>query len=60
MQIEMEMDSGYGDLEVLRRFRLDGRDVKVSHNLDQWTWRACREKRFPAAEPRPREPYVHT
>jgi hypothetical protein len=36
MQIEVEMHSGYGDLEVPRRFWLDGREVKVSDNLDQW------------------------
>jgi hypothetical protein len=42
MQIEVEMDSGYGDLEVPRRLRLGGRNVKVSDNLDQWHGTDCR------------------
>jgi hypothetical protein len=36
MQIEVEMHSCNGALEVPRRFRLNGREVKVSDNLDQW------------------------
>jgi hypothetical protein len=36
MHIEVEMHNGYGDLEVPRRLRLDGREVRVSDNLDQW------------------------
>jgi hypothetical protein len=36
MQINVEMHSGYGDFQVPRRFWLDGREVKVSDNLDQW------------------------
>jgi hypothetical protein len=36
MQIEVEMHSGYGGFKVLRRFRLDGHEVKVADNLDQW------------------------
>jgi hypothetical protein len=36
MRIEVEMHSGYRDFEVPWRFSLDGREVKVSNNLDQW------------------------
>lgn len=34
MRIEVEMHSGA--LDVPRRFRLDGREIEVSDNLDQW------------------------
>jgi hypothetical protein len=36
MRIEVEMMRGGGDLEVPQRFWLDGREVKVVDNLDQW------------------------
>jgi hypothetical protein len=36
MQIAVEMKSGYRGLEVPQRFRLDGREIEVSDNLDQW------------------------
>jgi hypothetical protein len=36
MRIEVESYAGYGGIEMPRRFRLDGRDVEVIENVDQW------------------------
>jgi hypothetical protein len=36
MQVRVETYSGYGGVEMLRRFWLDGREIEVSDNLDQW------------------------
>jgi hypothetical protein len=36
MQIWVETEMGYGGVEVPRRFRLDGREVEVIENVDQW------------------------
>jgi hypothetical protein len=36
MQVRVETYAGHGGVEMLRRFRLDGREIEVSDNLDQW------------------------
>lgn len=36
MQVRVETYEGHGDVEMLRRFYLDGREIEVSDNLDQW------------------------
>jgi hypothetical protein len=36
MQVRVETFKGHGGVEMLRRFRLDGREIEVSDNLDQW------------------------
>jgi len=36
MQVWVETEVGYGGVEVPRRFRLDGREVEVTENVDQW------------------------
>jgi hypothetical protein len=36
MQVEVETYTGHGGVEMLRRFRLDGREIEVSDNLDRW------------------------
>lgn len=36
MQVRVETYEGHGGVEMLRRFHLDGREIKVSDNLDQW------------------------
>ena len=36
MQVRVETYTGHGGVEMLRRFRLDGREIEVSDNLDQW------------------------
>jgi hypothetical protein len=42
MQVQVETYSGYGDVEMLRRFWMDGREVEVSDNIDQWHGRDYR------------------
>ena len=36
MRIWVETYAGYNGIEMLRRFRLDGREIEVVDNLDQW------------------------
>ena len=36
MQVWVETHTGHGGVEMPRRFRLDGREVEVVDNLDQW------------------------
>jgi hypothetical protein len=36
MRIWVETYAGHGGVEMLRRFRLDGREIEVMDNLDQW------------------------
>ena len=36
MRIQVESNRGYGGGEVPSRFRLDGREVEVMENVDQW------------------------
>ena len=36
MQIRVETYEGHGGVEMLRRFYLDGREIEVTANLDQW------------------------
>lgn len=36
MQVQVETHTGHGGVEMPRRFRLDGREIEVSDNLDQW------------------------
>jgi len=36
MQVSVETYEGHGGVEMLRNFCLDGREVEVSDNLDQW------------------------
>lgn len=36
MLVRVETYSGYGGVDVLRRFWLDGREIEVSDTLDQW------------------------
>jgi hypothetical protein len=42
MQIHVKTDIGYRGVEVLRRFGLDGREVEVIENVDQWQGRDYR------------------
>ena len=39
MQVQVETQSGYGGVEVPRRFRLDGREIEAVETLDQWSGR---------------------
>jgi hypothetical protein len=39
MQVQVETHSGYGGVEVPRRFRLDGREIEAVETLDQWSGR---------------------
>ncbi len=39
MQVQVETYSGYGGIEVPRRFRLDGREIEAVEMLDQWSGR---------------------
>ncbi len=36
MRIWVEAHPGYDGVEMPRRFRLDGREIEVVDNLDQW------------------------
>jgi hypothetical protein len=36
MQVQVETYSGYGGIEIPRRFRLDGREIEAVDTLDQW------------------------
>lgn len=36
MQVRVETYEGQGGVEMLRRFYLDGREIEISDNLDQW------------------------
>jgi hypothetical protein len=36
MLVSVETSAGHGGVEMPRRFRLDGRKVEVTDNLDQW------------------------
>lgn len=36
MQVRVETYPGHGGVEMLRRFCLDGREIEVSDNIDQW------------------------
>jgi hypothetical protein len=36
MEVSVETYMGPGGVEMLRRFHLDGREIEVSDNLDQW------------------------
>lgn len=42
MRIQVDTDVGYGGVEMPRRFRLDGREVEVIENVDQWQGRDYR------------------
>ena len=39
MQVQVETHSGYGGVEVPRRFRLDGREIEAIETLDEWSGR---------------------
>lgn len=39
MQVHVETESGFGGVEVPRRFRLDGREIEAVEMLDQWSGR---------------------
>jgi hypothetical protein len=39
LQVHVETHSGYGGVEVPRRFRLDGREIEAVETLDQWSGR---------------------
>ncbi len=36
MRIEVESYAGYHGAEMLRRLHLDGREIEVAENIDQW------------------------
>ncbi len=36
MRIEVESYAGERGVEMVRRLRLDGRDVEIAENVDQW------------------------
>ena len=36
MRVLVETSAGHGGVEMPRRFCLDGREVEVTDNLDQW------------------------
>lgn len=36
MQVHVETYTGHSGVEMPRRFRLDGREIEVTDNLDQW------------------------
>lgn len=36
MRVEVESYAGYRGAEMLRRVRLDGRDIEIAENIDQW------------------------
>ncbi|GFO83394.1 MAG: hypothetical protein A49_30210 [Methyloceanibacter sp.] len=36
MRVSVETFAGHGGVEMPRRFSLDGREVEVTDNLDQW------------------------
>jgi hypothetical protein len=36
MRVLVETSAGHGGVEMPRRFRLDGRKIEVTDNLDQW------------------------
>lgn len=36
MRIEVESYAGHHGVEMVRRFRLDGRNVDVAENIDRW------------------------
>jgi len=36
MQVQVETYVDKGDVEKLRRFYLDGREIRVAENIDQW------------------------
>ena len=36
MEVRVETYVGPGGVDMLRRFHLDGREIEVSDNLDQW------------------------
>jgi hypothetical protein len=36
MQVWVETHTGHGGVEMPRRLRLDGREIEVIDNLDQW------------------------
>ena len=36
MRVWVETYAGHGGVEMPRRFRLDGREVEVVDNIDQW------------------------
>lgn len=42
MQIHVETYTGHSGVEMPRRFRLDGREIEVTDNLDQWPGADCR------------------
>jgi len=42
LQVHVETHSGYGGVEVPRRFRLDGREIEAVETLDQWAGRSDR------------------
>jgi hypothetical protein len=42
MRVWVETYLGHGEIEMPRRFRLDGREIAASDNLDQWYGRDYR------------------
>jgi hypothetical protein len=36
MRVEVESYAGYRGAELLRRVRMDGRDIEIAENIDQW------------------------
>jgi len=36
MRVQVQTDVGHGGVEMPRRFSLDGREIAVIENLDQW------------------------
>ena len=41
MQVQVETYTGHSGVKMPRRFRLDGREIEVSDNLDQWPGPDC-------------------
>ena len=36
MRVEVESYEGFRGAEMLRRVRMDGRDIEIAENIDQW------------------------
>ncbi len=36
MRVEVESYPGYRGAEMVRRLRMDGRDIEIAENIDQW------------------------
>ncbi len=36
MRVDVESSTGYRGAEMVRRLRLDGREIDIAENIDQW------------------------